>query len=244
MVAVMLFLSSIGIGFSEEQKQTDYQTYVANILDACRADKGGIFAFPELEKYYRLLFESNSVGVRLRSASSDGTAVTRTETNIYFQKGNLYVRCVEGPKGTNLVTTDKGVYSWIDGESSGEILRAVPADQAQYFTYLLDPSAIMKSLFHNYLTTKKAKNVTPDTIELETVADGGVWNVLLSKRELWFLRLTVMPPEKYSKPGSKSETNFDLIGTNITIPTDILAIPEGITWKESDMTVASKMAWL
>lgn len=197
-------------------------------------------AYPQMADRLRTLFHGRKVSHVQLFAEKNGKRQLRTD--IYYRSGELHI--IQHAKGWNLITRGPHAYEWEVGKKQGLITRAKTEDLIDYLLYVTDPSYIMTSLYHGYLTQPKTyRDPVPEEggcIRLTRKKPVEGFNALLVvEKPFWFCGFEVgMGDGKlasfiYSQPRSISE-----------VPKAVLQRLNGIKFRKSDWSIRRHMVYL
>lgn len=99
------------------------------------------------------LFQPAAVQIPFRFVTGSGAARSVNYAgNIYFSRGAIFIT-YDSTDGADerFATVDNQLYTWQPGQPAGKILKRFPGDTLAFVMYMIDPSAIMRTMYDHYL---------------------------------------------------------------------------------------------
>jgi hypothetical protein len=199
------------------------------------------------------LFTPKAVQIPFR-AIDEKSKVTSTpySGNIYFSQGEIFINYNEDAGGENaggenadnenFATIENKLYTWKSNATEGTILKRFPGDTLAFVMYMTDPSAIMRSVYINYLEkpqefTVKSSGNGQKYLQFKT-PNQGFNGLKLQENPFWlrgfsFTDKTVTATLEIDPPIALE-----------ALPPVLYSLPKGITFKPSADTLKARMTYL
>ncbi len=189
------------------------------------------------------LFKPAAVQIPFRFITTPkGDRVVNYAGNIYFSQGAVFVNYDGAQDDEQFATIDGQLYMWKASASTGEILTRFPGDTLAFVMYMVDPAAIMRSIYSQYLEKPKEFNVT-------TAADG-TRSLLLKQAQSGFKGIRIQPQPFWLRAFLLENQN-DVGSLEIDppialeqLPQELLVLPPGVKFERSKSTLKERMTYL
>jgi hypothetical protein len=193
------------------------------------------------------LFKPAAVQIPFRFVTeAKGDRVVNYAGNIYFSQGAIFINYDAGQDDEQFATIGDKLYVWKAGKTEGQILTRFPGDTLAFVMYMVDPSAIMRSIYSQYLEKPKDFNVT-------TAADG-TRSILFKQVQSGFKGIRIQPQPFWLKgfllenQGDKGMSVGSLeVDAPIALeqlPQGLLVLPSDVKFQPSKGTLKERMTYL
>ncbi len=171
-----------------------------------------------------------------------GDRVVNYAGNIYFSQGAVFVNYDGAQDDEQFATIDNQLYVWKAGAATGEILTRFPGDTLAFVMYMVDPAAIMRSIYSQYLEK-------PQEFKVTTAADGtrsilfkqvqsGFKGIRIQSQPFWLKAFLL---ENQDDVGS---LEIDVPIALTELPKGLLVLPQGVKFERSKNTLKERMTYL
>jgi hypothetical protein len=193
------------------------------------------------------LFKPAAVQIPFRFVTTTGKARSVNYAgNIYFSNGAIFIN-YEGdvPDEERFATIGDKLYTWKPNVAEGQILKRFPGDTLAFVMYMIDPSAIMRSIYSEYLTK-------PQDFTTATATDGSK-SLLFKKVQSGFKGIRIQPQPFWLKAfllesakGGMSTGSLEVDApiALAQLPKELTILPTGIKFKPSDNSLKDRMTYL
>jgi hypothetical protein len=194
------------------------------------------------------LFKPAAVQIPFRFVTETaGARSVNYAGNIYFSNGAIFINYDgETPDEERFATIADKLYTWKPNVTEGQILKRFPGDTLAFVMYMVDPSAIMRSIYSEYLTK-------PQDFTTVTATDGSK-SLLFKKVQSGFKGIRIQPQPFWLKAflleSSKDKGNgvgsleVDAPIGLTQLPKELTILPTGIKFKPSDNSLKERMTYL
>jgi hypothetical protein len=167
--------------------------------------------------------------------------------NIYLSNGAIFINYDgETPDEERFATIDDKLYTWKPNVTEGQILKRFPGDTLAFVMYMVDPSAIMRSIYSAYLTK-------PQDFTTVTATDGsksllfkkvqsGFKGIRIQPQPFWLKAFLLESPQGKGKGVGSLEVDAPIALTQL--PKELTILPTGIKFKPSDNSLKERMTYL
>jgi hypothetical protein len=194
------------------------------------------------------LFKPAAVQIPFRFVTETaGARSVNYAGNIYFSNGAIFINYDgETPEEERFATIADKLYTWKPNVTEGQILKRFPGDTLAFVMYMVDPSAIMRSIYGEYLT--KPQDFTT------AIATDGSKSLLFKKVQSGFKGIRIQPQPFWLKafllesPQGKGSgvgsLEVDAPITLTELPKELTILPTGIKFKPSENSLKERMTYL
>jgi hypothetical protein len=193
------------------------------------------------------LFTSPAIQVPFRFVTNEnGKTNTNYAGNVYFSQGDIFINYNESDNDEWFATVNNQLYTWNPKTKEGSILTRFPGDTLAFVMYMIDPSAIMRSIYTQYLDKPQTFTVKPSTDNTKTIlfkkVENGFKGIRIQTQPFWLNAFLLESPK--DKGGSIGSLEVDAPIALEAIPTELLTLPKGIKFKRSTETLKNRMTYL
>jgi hypothetical protein len=165
--------------------------------------------------------------------------------NIYFSQGAIFVDYDQSAKDDHFATINNKLYTWKTGAKQGEILERFAGDTLAFVMYLVDPSAIMRSIYVQYLDHPKdftVKTVANEKVIAFKKPESGFKDIHVQNSPFWLKSFTL----DLSKEGVKEVGHLEVDAPIAleTLPEELFTLPQGVAFKPSKENLKNRMSYL
>jgi hypothetical protein len=200
-----------------------------------------------LKDVLQQLFNPPAVQIPFRFVTDKaGVKVTNYAGDIYFSQGAIFINYNESNNDDHFATIDNKLYTWKTGKPEGETLKRFPGDTLAFVMYMIDPAAIMRSIYVQYLDEPQKFTVKPGMNGEKSIlfkqVKNGFKGIRVQSKPFWLKGfLLAAAPEKGGQTGS---LEIDAPIALAAIPQTLLTLPQGVTFKPSQETLRNRMTYL
>jgi hypothetical protein len=167
--------------------------------------------------------------------------------NIYGSNGAIFIN-YEGdvPDEERFATIEDKLYTWKPNAPEGQILKRFPGDTLAFVMYMVDPSAIMRSIYSAYLT--KPQDFTtvtaPDGSQslLFKQVQSGFKGIRIQPQPFWLKAFLLEASKDQGMSVGSLEVDAPIALTQL--PKELTILPTGIKFKPSDNSLKERMTYL
>jgi hypothetical protein len=192
------------------------------------------------------LFTAPAVQIPFRFVREQtGVQTPQYAGNIYFSQGAIFIDYDQSTQEERFATINNKLYTWTTGNPKGEILERFPGDTLAFVMYLIDPSAIMRSIYSQYLDHPKdftVKTTANEKVIAFKKPQSGFKDIHVQNNPFWLKSFTL----DLSKDSVK-ETGYLAVDAPISLealPEALFTLPKGVTFKASKDDLKSRMNYL
>jgi hypothetical protein len=192
------------------------------------------------------LFSAPAVQIPFRFVQEQaGIKTPEYAGNIYFSQGAIFVDYDQSAQDDHFATINHKLYTWKTGAKQGEILERFEGDTLAFVMYLIDPSAIMRSIYVQYLDHPKdftAKTVANEKVIAFKKPGSGFQDIHVQNTPFWLKSFTL----DLSKDGVKAVGRLEVDAPIAleTLPEELLTLPKGVAFKPSKENLKSRMSYM
>lgn len=204
---------------------------------------------------YQSIFEPAAVKIPMRIVSGDGEVLGASA--LYFSDGDLFNVHEFYPEGGNtrsFVTQDGKLYTWQNGEATGQILTRFTGDTVELTDYIIDFSVIMRSTYNNYLRNPEQFTATENDGTTTILYNGETQPFLgirFTEEPLWMRALLMEFEDCPFESCTEQQTDMQRVALEVdppipleAIPAEVRQLPEDVTFEPSEQTADSFMSFL
>jgi hypothetical protein len=193
------------------------------------------------------LFQPQAVQIPFRFITDKaGVKATNYAGNIYFSQGAVFINYNGVANDDHFATIGNKLYTWKTGATQGEMLKRFPGDTLAFVMYMIDPSAIMRSIYVNYLDepqkfTVKSGPKGEKAILFKQIKDG-FKGIRIQEKPFWLkgVLLEIAKAQEVQIGSLEIDTPIGLEA----IPPELLTLPKGVKFKPSEATLRDRMTYL
>ncbi|MEL7358945.1 MAG: hypothetical protein AAFN40_20600 [Cyanobacteria bacterium J06560_6] len=204
---------------------------------------------------YQSIFEPAAVKIPMRIVNEDGEVLGSSA--LYFSDGELFNVHDFYPEAGNtrsFITQDGQLYTWQNGETTGQILTRFTGDTVELTDYIIDFSVLMRSTYNQYLRSPDQFTATVDegvTTLIYNEESQPFVGIRFTEDPLW-MRALLMEFEDCAFEGC-TEEQADMRRVTLEVdppipleevPADVKQLPEDVTFEPSEQTADSFMRFL
>jgi hypothetical protein len=167
--------------------------------------------------------------------------------NIYFSAGAIFINYDgDAVDEERFATIEDKLYTWKPNVAEGQILKRFPGDTLAFVMYMVDPSAIMRSIYSEYLA--KPQDFTT------AIATDGRKSLLFKKVQSGFKGIRIQPQPFWLKAFLVESPKDKVMGVGsleidapiglTQLPSELTILPTGIKFKPSDNSLKERMTYL
>jgi hypothetical protein len=194
------------------------------------------------------LFKPAAVQIPFRFVTETaGVRSVNYAGNIYFSNGAIFINYDgDAVDEERFATIEDKLYTWKPSAAEGQILKRFPGDTLAFVMYMVDPSAIMRSIYSAYLT--KPQDFTT------AIATDGSKSLLFKKVQSGFKGIRIQPQPFWLKAFlleaakdqgmSMGSLEVDAPIALAKLPQELTILPTGIKFKPSDNSLKERMTYL
>jgi hypothetical protein len=167
--------------------------------------------------------------------------------NIYFSAGAIFINYDgDAVDEERFATIADKLYTWKPNVAEGQILKRFPGDTLAFVMYMVDPSAIMRSIYSEYLA--KPQDFTT------AIATDGSKSLLFKKVQSGFKGIRIQPQPFWLKAFLVESPKDKVMGVGsleidapiglTQLPSELTILPTGIKFKPSDNSLKERMTYL
>jgi hypothetical protein len=194
------------------------------------------------------LFKPAAVQIPFRFVTATaGVRSVNYAGNIYFSNGAIFINYDgETPDEERFATIDDKLYTWKPNVTEGQILKRFPGDTLAFVMYMVDPSAIMRSIYSVYLAK-------PQDFTTVTATDGsksllfkkvqsGFKGIRIQPQPFWLKAFLLEAAKEKGQGLGSLEVDAPIALTQL--PKELTILPTGIKFKPSDNSLKERMTYL
>jgi hypothetical protein len=192
------------------------------------------------------LFQPNAVQIRFRSVeTTGGERKVGYSGNLYFSQGQLFINYDQTQDDAAFATIDGKLYTWRIGAKDGEILKRFKGDTLAFLMYMIDPSAIMRSVYSEFLERPK-QFTTTTTQGIQTLQmkenQGGIHGIQVATKPFWLKTLLFEKPAALGLLQGRLEIDPPIALD--ALPKELAVLPKGVKFKASEGDLRQRMQYL
>ncbi len=200
-----------------------------------------------LKDVLKQLFNPPAVQIPFRFVTDNaGVKVTNYAGDIYFSQGAIFINYNESNNDDHFATIDNKLYTWKTGKSEGEMLKRFPGDTLAFVMYMIDPAAIMRSIYVQYLDEPQKFTVKPGINGEKSIlfkqVKNGFKGIQVQSKPFWLKGFLLAAAKE--KGGQTGSLEIDPPIALAAIPQGLLTLPPGVTFKPSQETLRNRMTYL
>ena len=204
---------------------------------------------------YQSIFEPAAVKIPMRIVDGDGEVLGSSA--LYFSDGelfNIHEFYPEEGSTRSFITQDGKLYTWENGETTGQILTRFTGDTVELTDYIIDFSVLMRSTYNEYLRS-------PDQFTANT--DGDITTVIYNEESqpfvgirftedpLWMRALLMEFEDCPFETCTDDQADVRQVALEVDppipleeVPAEVQQLPEEVTFEPSEQTADSFMSFL
>jgi hypothetical protein len=193
------------------------------------------------------LFTAPAVQVPFRqTVEKAGVKTIAYSGSIFFSQGDLFINYDKTTDDENFATINGKLYAWKNNAKQGKTITRFPGDTLGFLMYMIDPSAIMRSIYTNYLDDPKlftTKTTEPNQKALllkEAVS--GFQGITIQEKPFWLKNFVFNDPANPAKGIGRLEIDAPIALE--ALPKVLYTLPAGIQFQPSKETLKERMVYL
>jgi hypothetical protein len=253
MVAITLAIACCFIALAPVQADTMAAKPDPAYLEGLQSMRSQVEKAPDkptnlaLNDVLNQLFTAPAVQVPFRQTiEKAGVKTIAYSGSIFFSQGDLFINYDKTTDDENFATINGKLYAWQANAKQGKTITRFPGDTLGFLMYMIDPSAIMRSIYTNYLDDPKAfitKIPQPNQkILLLKEAVSGFQGITIQEKPLWLKGFAFSDPANPDKGIGRLE--IDAPVALEALPKVLYTLPAGIQFQPSKETLKERMVYL
>ncbi|MBE9029260.1 hypothetical protein IQ266_05730 [filamentous cyanobacterium LEGE 11480] len=192
------------------------------------------------------LFKPAAVQIPFRFVSeSAGHRSINYAGNIYFSQGALFINYDTTESDELFATVDGQLYSWKPDATEGVILKRFPGDTLAFVMYMIDPSAIMRSIYSTYLEKPNEFTVSTDSSGTKSIifkqVQNGFKGIRLQENPFWLKAFMLEPSQNEGIDVGNLEVDPPIALDQL--PKGLTVLPTTVTFKPTQESLKNRMTY-
>jgi hypothetical protein len=193
------------------------------------------------------LFTAPAVQVPFRQTiEKAGVKTIAYSGSIFFSQGDLFINYDKTTDDENFATINGKLYAWKNNAKQGKTMTRFPGDTLGFLMYMIDPSAIMRSIYTNYLDDPKAftTKATEPNLKLLLLKEAvsGFQGITIQEKPFWLKNFVFNDPADPAKGIGRLEIDAPIALE--ALPKVLYTLPAGIQFQPSKETLKERMVYL
>jgi hypothetical protein len=250
---IVLAIALLGLNLSPLQAEAISATPDPAYLEGLQTMQRQVEKAPDaptskaLKDVLAQLFTAPAVQVPFRQTiEKAGVKTIAYSGSIFFSQGDLFINYDKTTDDENFATINGKLYSWKNNAKQGKVITRFPGDTLGFLMYMIDPSAIMRSIYTNYLEDPKlftTKPIPPNqkALTLKTPI-AGFQGITIQEKPFWLNAFAFNDPANAEKGLGRLEIDPPIALE--VLPKLLYTLPAGIQFQPSKETLKERMVYL
>ncbi|NJM46234.1 MAG: hypothetical protein HC860_08670 [Alkalinema sp. RU_4_3] len=193
------------------------------------------------------LFTAPAVQVPFRqTVEKAGGKTIAYSGSIFFSQGDLFINYDKTTDDENFATINGKLYAWQNNAKQGKTMTRFPGDTLGFLMYMIDPSAIMRSIYQSYLEDPKSFTVQTTEPNQKVLmlkeALSGFQGLTIQEKPFWLKNFMFSDPADPAKGIGRLE--IDAPVALESLPKVLYTLPAGVQFQPSKETLKERMVYL